>query len=127
VTVTTGQQITGINFTAPHGAWLQFRVNDPSQVLPQVIAAKGPPTLEPQLQLVVKGQDKRVHHADFLSRDSGGRNYRMIIPLNTPLGVTVTSSVAKAYDATGSPVESAVAVQAAAVALNQMTFTVQHN
>ncbi len=91
IAVAAGQQLTGINFAAPNGTLLQIRVNDPQQLLPQVIAVKGPPTLEPQLQLVVKGPDKRIHHAQFVSKDAGGRTYRMVVPLSTALGVTITS------------------------------------
>ena len=124
ITVAAGQQLTGVNFEAPNGTYLQIRVNDPGQLLPQVLPPKGPPTLEPELQLVVKGPDKRVHHAQFVSKDVGGRNYRMVVPLNTALGVTINSSVAQPLDSTGNLVNAPVGLQTATGApLGPMTFT----
>ncbi len=127
VKLAAAQQLTGVTFTAPNGALLQIRVNDPGQVLPQSLPANGPPTLEPQLQIVVKGPDLRAHHAQFVSKDSGGRNYQMVVPLNTALGLTITSSVASALDSGGNLVQAQIALQATAAApLNPVTFTLQH-
>ena len=52
ITLAAGQQLAGIVFTAPKGAWLQVRVADPDHALPAV-AAKGPAPLEPELQLLL--------------------------------------------------------------------------
>jgi hypothetical protein len=126
ITLAAGQQLTGVTFSAPNGALLQIRVNDPGQVLPQALPANGPSTLEPQLQIVVKGPDLRAHHAQFVSKDSGGRSYQMVVPLNTALGLTITSSVASALDSSGSLVQAQIGLQAtAAAALSPMTFTLQ--
>lgn len=123
-----GQQLTGVTLAAPNGALLQIRVNDPGQALPQALPANGPSTLEPQLQVVVKGPDLRVHHAQFVSRDSGGRNYQMVVPLNTALALTITSSVASAFDSSGNLVQAEIGLEAtAAAALNPVTFTLQRN
>ena len=54
ITLTAGQQAAGVVFTAPKGAWLTLHVADPDHV-PPAIAAKGPATLDPALQLLVKG------------------------------------------------------------------------
>jgi len=126
VTVAAGQQLTGVKFTAPNGTWLQIRVNDPGQLLPQAVAVKGPPTLEPALQLLVRGPDKLPHHAQFVSKDVGGRNYRMMVPLNTALSLKIMSSVAKAFDSAGNLVQAEIGLQPAAVSVAPMTFTV-HN
>jgi len=128
ISVATGQQVEGVTFTAPRGTLLQIRVVDPEQVLPQALPAKGPPTLEPQLQLVVRGSDHRVHHAQFLARDTLGRSYQIVVPGNAALGLTVTSSVANAFDANNRPIQAEIAVQAAAGAvLSPITFTLHRN
>jgi len=69
ITLATGQQLAGIVFTAPQGAWLQVRVTDPDHVLPPV-AANGPALLEPQLQLLLRGPDALIRHARFVSADT---------------------------------------------------------
>jgi hypothetical protein len=107
ITLTAGQQVGGIVFTAPKGTWLQVRVADPDHVLPQAVAGKGPALLEPELQVMLKGPDGLYRHARFLSSDSGGRNYRMAIPLKTALGLKVASSVGSVSDQAGSQVMSA--------------------
>jgi len=105
ITLAAGQQVAGVVFTAPKGAWLQVRVADPDHVLPPP-SAKGPALLEPQLQLVLKGPDSLYRHARFLSSDSGGRNYQLAIPLKTALSLKIASSVANVFDQNGSQVMS---------------------
>ena len=105
ITLAAGQQVAGVVFTAPKGAWLQVRVADPDHVLPQP-SAKGPALLEPQLQLVLKGPDSLYRHARFLSSDSGGRNYQLAIPLKTALSLKIASSVANVFDQAGNQVMS---------------------
>ncbi len=105
ITLATGQQLAGIVFTAPKGAWLQMRVIDPDHVLPP-IAAKGPALLEPQLQLVLQGPDRVSRHARFVSADGAGRNYQVAIPLKTALGLQVASSVADVFDQNGKGVKA---------------------
>jgi hypothetical protein len=106
ITVAAGQQVGGIVFTAPKGTWLQVRVVDPEHVLPQAAAGKGPALLEPELQVILKGPDGLYRHARFLSSDSGGRNYRAAIPLKTPVGLKVASSVGNVFDQAGNQVKS---------------------
>ncbi len=105
-TVTAGQQVGGIVFTAPKGTWLQVRVVDPEHVLPLAAAGKGPALLEPELQVMLKGPDGLYRHARFLSSDSGGRNYQAAIPLKTALSLKVASSVANVFDQTGTQIMS---------------------
>ncbi|HLH18211.1 MAG TPA: carboxypeptidase-like regulatory domain-containing protein [Bryobacteraceae bacterium] len=105
ITLAAGQQLAGIVFTAPKGAWLQVRVVDPEHVLPQV-AAKGPALLEPQLQLVLQGPDKLLRHARFVSADGAGRNYQVAIPLKTALNLQVASSVADVFDQNGKAIKA---------------------
>jgi len=107
ITVTAGQQVGGVVFTAPKGTWLQVRVADPDHVLPQAAAGKGPALLEPELQVMLKGPDGLYRHARFLSSDSGGRNYQAAIPLKTVIDLKVASSVANVFDQTGTQVMSA--------------------
>ena len=106
ITLTAGQQVAGIVFTAPKGTWLQIRVADPDHVLPQAVSGKGPALLEPELQVVLKGPDGLYRHARYLSSDSGGRNYRMAIPLKTPVGLKVASSVGNVFDQAGNQVKN---------------------
>jgi hypothetical protein len=107
ITLADGQQVGGVVFTAPKGAWLQVHVADPDHVLPQAVAGKGPALLEPELQVMLKGPDGLYRHARFLSSDSGGRNYRTAIPLKTSLALKVASSVGTVLDQAGSKVMSA--------------------
>ena len=105
ITLTAGQQLTGIVFTAPYGAWLKVRVVDPDHALPQSVPPKGPATLEPELQLLVKGPDRLYRHARFLSNDNAGRNYQAVIPLNTDLGLKANSNVADIFDQGGNQIK----------------------
>jgi hypothetical protein len=126
ITLAAGQQLAGIVFTAPKGAWLQVRVVDPDHVLPTA-AAKGPALLEPELQLALQGPDKLVRHARFVSADGAGRTYKVAVPLKTPLGLQVSSSVADVFDQGGKSVKAAdqAPLQPNAPAeLGPLTFTV---
>ena len=126
ITLTAGQQVGGIVFTAPKGTWLQVRVADPEHVLPQAASGKGPALLEPELQVMLKGPDGLYRHARFLSSDGGGRNYQMAIPLKTAVGLKIASSVANVFDQVGSQVMSAdePGIQSATPAdLGTVTYT----
>ena len=127
ITVAAGQQVGGVVFTAPKGTWLQVRVADPEHVLPQAASGKGPAVLEPELQVMLKGPDGLYRHPRFLSSDSGGRNYRMAIPLKTQVGLKVASSVGNVVDQVGNQVKNGDehGVQAATPAdLGTVTYTV---
>jgi hypothetical protein len=106
ITLAAGQQVAGVVFTAPKGTWLQVRVADPDHVLPQAASGKGPALLEPELQVMLKGPDSLYRHARFLSSDSGGRDYRMAIPLKTLVGLKIASSVGNVFDQAGAQVMS---------------------
>jgi len=105
ITVSAGQQVAGVVVTAPQGAWLQIRADDPDHVLPQALPAKGPALLEPELQLILKGPDGLYRHARFASNDGAGRNYQVAIPLKTAVALKVASSVAEAFDQGGNQVK----------------------
>ena len=104
-TLADGQQLTGVVFTAPKGAWLQIRVADPDHVLPQP-SAKGPSPLEPELQLTLKGPDGLYRQARFVSSDSAGRNYQLAVPLKTAVALNITSSVASVFAAGGNQIHA---------------------
>jgi len=126
ITLTAGQQVGGIVFTAPKGTWLQVRVADPDPVLPQAASAKGPAMLEPELQVVLNGPDGLYRHTRFLSSDGGGRNYQMAIPLKTALSLKIANSVANVFDQAGTQVMSADehGIQSATPAdLSPVTYT----
>ena len=106
ISLTAGQQIAGIVFTAPKGAWLQVRVVDPEHVLPQAIPAKGPALLEPEFQLSLKALDGLPRHARFISADAAGRTYQAAVPLKTALNLQVSSSVGDVFDQGGKPVKA---------------------
>ena len=55
-------------------------------------------------ELTFKGPDGLYRHARFLSSDIGGCNYRMPIPLKTPVGLKIASSVGDVVDQTGAQV-----------------------
>ena len=125
IALAAGQQVAGVVFTAPKGAWLKVRVTDPDRVLPQV-AAKGPAAHEPDLQLILKGPDKLYRHARFVSSDGIGRNYQAAVPLKTALRLRVTGRSVNVYDQNGKQVadQDEVGFQpATAMDLNPMTFT----
>jgi len=125
ITVAAGEQVAGIVFTAPRGAWLPIRVIDPEHVLPAV-AAKGPAPLESELQLMVKGDDGLYRHASYISSDGAGRKYQIAIPLKTAFGMKVHSSVADAFDDGGKQLDEKddIPVKAnSAAEAHQMTVT----
>ena len=125
ITLANGQQLTGVVFTAPKGAWLQIRVADPDHVLPQP-SAKGPSPLEPELQLTLKGPDGLYRQARFVSSDSAGRNYQLAVPLKTAVALNITSSVASVFAAGGNPLHATDQVDfqpATPAALSPVTFT----
>lgn len=126
ITVAAGDHITGLAMTAPKGTWLKIRVADPDKVLPQV-AAVGVTPLEPAMQVIVKGADHLNHRARFVSADSGGRNYQMVVPVGAALQLSLASSVGSLFDQTGAVLKAtdAVPVQAATgIPLSSMTFTI---
>jgi hypothetical protein len=100
VTVGVGQQVAGIVFTAPKGAWLKLHVADPDHALPPT-AANAPPPLEPELQCILKGPDGLYRHARYVSTDNSGRHYQIAIPLKAALSIKVTSSAADVFDQNG--------------------------
>jgi hypothetical protein len=125
ITLSAGQQVAGIAFTAPKGALLKVQVADPDRVLPQV-SAKGPAPLEPELQLILKGPDGLYRHARYVSGDSGGRTYQIAIPVNTAVGMKIVSTIANVFDQNGNQLQETdeVAFQPATAAdLNPVTFT----
>jgi hypothetical protein len=124
IQVAAGQQVTGIDLAAPAGTLLQIQIADPDNVLPKVTSAAGPAMLEPQLSLILRGPDRRIHHAHFVSQTSTGRNYQAVVPANTALGITVASSVAGVFDQNGNQVTSELPTQAAAGSSpSPITFT----
>jgi hypothetical protein len=126
VTLAAGQQLTGFVFTAKRGALLKLRVLDPEHVLPQPAASKAPPTLEPELQLMVKSPTGFHHHAAYVAKDPAGRDYQMIVPLNTVIGLSVRSSAGNVFDHGNNQIkdtDSVIVRAAAPAALPQMIFT----
>ena len=106
ITLAAGQQVASVLLTAPKGTWLQVHVADPDHVLPQALAGKGPALLEPELLIMLKGPDGLYRHPRFVSSDSGGRNYRMAIPLKTPVTLKIASSVGNIIDQVGNQVKA---------------------
>lgn len=104
ITLAAGQQVAGIVFTAPKGALLKVQVADPDRVLPQA-SAKGPATLEPELQLILKGPDGLYRHARHVSNDSGGRTYQMAIPIKTAVSMKIASTMANVFDQGGKQIQ----------------------
>lgn len=99
ITVAAGQQVAGIVFTAPKGAWLKLHVADPDHVLPSTAAKAAP--LEPELQLILRGPDGLYHHARHVSTDNAGRHYQIVVPLKTPVTLKATSTAANVFDQNG--------------------------
>jgi hypothetical protein len=125
ITLTAGQQVAGIVFTAPKGALLNVRVADPDHLLPQV-PANGPAPLDPELQLILKGPDGLYHHARYVSDDSGGRIYQITIPVKTALAARIVSPLANVFDQGGNQIQEKdeVAFQPATPTdLTPVTFT----
>jgi len=124
VQVGAGKQANGVNLTAPKGTLLQIQVVDPDHVLPAPTSANGPAALEPQLVLILRGPDRRIHHAGFVSQNAAGRNYQAVIPSSTALKITVASSVANVFDQNGNKITGELPTQAAAgSATSALTFT----
>ena len=128
ITLTAGQQVTGVVFTAVKGALLSVHVADPGGVLPSA-TAKAPAPLDPALQIILKGPDGRYRHARYVSSDATGRTYQIAIPLNAALGLKVLSSVANVLDQNGQAVNESNPVPVQPIsptALGTLSFSLQH-
>jgi hypothetical protein len=126
ITIAAGQQVAGIVFTAPKGAWLKLHVADPDHGLPST-AAKPPAPLEPELQLILKGPDGLYRHARHVATDTSSRHYQIAVPLKTAVSVKVTSSTAAVFDQAGNQKKDTddIGLQPATAAdLSDMHFTV---
>jgi hypothetical protein len=126
IALAAGQQLAGLVFTAPKGAWLKVRVLDPEHVLPQAVQSKGPAHLEPELQITLQGADNLNRHASFISSDAAGRTYQAAIPLKAAYNLRVTSTAGNVFDSGGKQLHDTdnLPVQSAApAALGQLTFT----
>jgi len=127
VTVSSAQQLTGVTLTVPSGALLQIQIADPGQLLPVSVSASASKALDPQLALILRGPDRRVHHPRFISTKNGGRTYQAVVPVATPLTLAVASSVASVLDQNGNKVTGEVPAQAAsASAATPINFTLVH-
>jgi hypothetical protein len=105
ITLTAGQQVAGIVFTAPKGALLKVEVADPDRVLPQA-SAKGPAPLEPEeVQLILKGPDGLYRHARCVSGDGGGRTCQIAIPLKTAISAKIAGTMANVFDQDGHQIQ----------------------
>lgn len=104
ITVAAGQQVAGIVFTAPKGAVLRIRIVDPDHVLPNAAATRLA-SLDPALQLMVKGSDGLFRHARFASADAAGRNYEIAVPLSAALRLRVASSGGELFDQSGKQIK----------------------
>lgn len=126
VGVASGQQVTGVSLTAPSGAVLQIQVADPNHLLPAVVSAAGPAALESQLALIIRGPDRRIHHAHFAFQTAAGRTYQAVVPVGTALSVAVASPVANVLDQNGNKVAGEIPAQAAAgLTPTPISFTLQ--
>ncbi len=100
VPLAAGRPVTGVRVTVPKAALLQVRINDPDKVLPPAAQAR-PPALGAQLQLSVAGPNHLDHDLTFASQDSKGRNYTAVVPFDTPLSLTASSSTARLTNPAG--------------------------
>jgi len=124
IKIASGQQVTGVTITAPPGALLKIQIADPDHILPSVTSPGGPKALEPQLVLLIRGADRGIHHPQFVSQTTAGRNYQAVVPVNTALSTTVASSVANVFDGNGNKITGELPTQAAAgVTPGPLTFT----
>ena len=82
-----------------------------------VLRANGPAALEGELILLLRGADRRIHHAALVSSNAAGRNYKAVIPANTAVSLTVASAVADVFDHNGTKVTTELTTQAAAGAI----------
>lgn len=81
------------------GALVTVRVNDAAQLL----AANEGVTRGAQLLIGVRGDSLCFYAATTASKDSGGRNYQILIPFDRSLNISVASALFQLQDQSGRP------------------------
>ena len=80
--------VTGFDLTVERGYFLQVRVNDQGKVLPA--AAGG--IVGPALQMALRTPEGRYENLRLQGSDEGGRSHYLIVPYDSPLLLTASSS-----------------------------------
>jgi len=96
-TISRANPNTSVSVIVKKGAVLPVRINDPGGLLPQnegKIAGAG-------LLLGVAWPGFLFRNVPFLAQDSGGRNYQIVVPFNTPLTLVLHSTLYNVKDVNG--------------------------
>lgn len=100
VTLSSAQRVTGFTVIMKKGIAVPIRIDDPAQVLAQ----QEDKTPGAHLLIGISSETFAFHPARIVSRDSGGRNQDVVIPLNSSVKISVFSPFFQLADAGGSPV-----------------------
>jgi len=103
ITLAAGQQSTGNALTISTGSTLKVRVDDPQDFLGKK-AADG---RDPHLMVGVWQVTGMFYPLHIDSKDKGGANFQVTVPLDTPLKLHVSSPDLKIADSNGAPIPSA--------------------
>ena len=96
-TISADQPLTNVNIVLSKGALINVRVDDPAQLLP---AHEGK-TPGAHLLLGVGTDSHFFQVATLASQDGAGRNYRMLVPFDRAVNVSVTGGFFQLSDAGG--------------------------
>jgi len=104
VTVGSGQAVTGVKIAMDKGHRLDFRVDDPFQLL----STPNIPNPSKSVYVGVQSAERLVHGATLDSRDALGLNYYMIVPHGKPLTAKIQGQGVDVLDAKGLQADQSV-------------------
>lgn len=104
--ITRSAPTASVNIILKRGAAVSVRINDPGQLLPQNEGKT------PGAGFLLEVSDSRpgsfFRLAPLVSEDATGRNYQIMIPLNTPLTLFVHPTFYHVNDGIGAPLSQGV-------------------
>lgn len=106
VTLAAGQTLSSITLTVAAGRLFQVHVNDPGHSLAQngrAPSETSPAAPDPQLVVLLKGQDRLLHHVPATARTFAGRDHSLIVPNGVAFSVIVRSKEFRVLDDAGKP------------------------
>lgn len=118
VTLAAGQNLSSLTLTVAAGRLFQVHVNDPGHSLTQngkAPSEASPAAPDPQLVVLLKGQDRLLHHVPATARSAAGRDHSLPIPNGAALSLIVRSKQFRVLDDSGKAFAGEIAVAAAPV------------
>ena len=130
VTLAAGQTVSTVTLTVSAGSLFQVHVNDPAGSLAatgQAPSANSPAPPDPQLVVMLKGQDRLLHHVPATARAVGNRDHSLVVPTGVAVSLIVRSQRFNVVDDAGHALtgELPVAAATSAVASPPVNVTIR--